>query len=355
MVRASRARSRAEFAWRLLMPILVLALVLSVEAVAAPPAEAGGTSPGTALRQRQQQAEATMLRADRQIRRLQKQRQQHASRLNAAKRALEKAIARRDRARAKLERTGARLESARSTFARAVFVRPNPAGTQRLDKPNLRKQIRALEKKSRQLARQTRLLERKVERARKVKQSRWTKVSASRIRARKAARERAEDKLSAAISQMVTLSQQRADQRLTLASVRGFRAPARGTVSQRYGCTGYGSNPRRGGCRHFHDGVDIAARRGAPVRASADGYVAYVGRNPWDAGARAYVVIIGHARGYETIYGHLLPRRLVRAGQHVERGDLIGRVGSTGRSTGPHVHWEVSRGFRTIDPLRAGR
>ena len=146
-----------------------------------------------------------MLRADRQIRRLQKQRRQHSTRLNAAKRALEKAIARRDRARSKLERTSTHLESARFTFARAVFVRPNPAGTQRLDKPHLRKQIRALEKKSRQLARQTRALERKVERARKVKQSRWTKVSTSRIEARKAARERAEDKLSTAISQMVAL------------------------------------------------------------------------------------------------------------------------------------------------------
>ncbi len=237
-----------------------------------------------------------------------------------------------------------------------MFVRPNPAGTQRLDKPHLRKQIRALEKKSRQLARQTRALERKVEQARKIKQSRWTKVSTSRIRARKAARERAEDKLSAAISQMVALSQQRADQRLRLASARGLQRPS---------AWHHQSTLRMHRLRHA---THAAAAAGTSTTASTSprpvgprcvprptGYVAYVGRNPWDAGSRAYVVIIGHARGYETIYGHLLPRRLVRAGQRVERGDLIGRVGSTGRSSGPHVHWEVSRGFRTIDPRRAGR
>ncbi len=135
----------------------------------------------------------------------------------------------------------------------------------------------------------------------------------------------------------------------------GFQKPARGTLSQRYGCTGYRTNPRRGSCAHFHDGVDIAATRGSTVRASADGYIAYVGRNPWDTGSRAFVVLIGHAGGFETVYGHLQPIRMVQAGQRVERGDVIGRVGVTGRSTGPHVHWEVSRDGHTLDPLRAGR
>ncbi len=94
---------------------------------------------------------------------------------------------------------------------------------------------------------------------------------------------------------------------------------------------------------------------GASVRASADGYVAYVGWNPWDEGRRAYVVIIGHARDLETIYAHLKPVALVRAGQHVRRGQRIGLVGLTGHTSGPHVHWEVSRDFHTMDPRSVGR
>ena len=126
----------------------------------------------------------------------------------------------------------------------------------------------------------------------------------------------------------------------------GFRRPVKGHISQGYGC----QSRRAGHCLRFHDGIDIATRRGARVRASATGYVAYVGWNPWDEQRRAFIVIIGHAGGYETIYAHLLPIRTVRAGQRVARGQPIGRAGSTGHSTGPHVHWEVSRGFRTLDP-----
>jgi murein DD-endopeptidase MepM/ murein hydrolase activator NlpD len=355
MLRAHRARTPGEVAWRLLAPLLSIMLLLTVEAATAPPVEAGsGAGSSTAIRQRQLQAEATMLRADKQIKRLQNSRRQHARRLAAAKRTLDRAIDRRDARRHALVRTAARLERAELGLARTVRVRPNPRGTQVVDRPAARRHIRTLEQKSRQLERRTRKLERDVDVARKSKQARQ-KASRARIATRRAARERAEDRLTAAIRQMMEVSRQRADDRLSLASVRGFRRPAAGSISQRYGCTGYGANPRRGGCRHFHDGIDIAAKRGTPVRASADGYVAYVGRNPWDAGSRAYVVLLVHARGYESIYGHLQPKRLVRAGTRVERGDLIGRIGVTGHSSGPHVHWEVSRGFRTLDPLRAGR
>ena len=99
----------------------------------------------------------------------------------------------------------------------------------------------------------------------------------------------------------------------------------------------------------------VATSRGSPVRASAAGYVAYVGWNPWDRGRRAFVVIIAHRRGYESIYAHLKPQRNVRAGQRVRRGQVIGVVGLTGHTSGAHVHWEVSRHFRTSDPRRAGR
>ena len=66
----------------------------------------------------------------------------------------------------------------------------------------------------------------------------------------------------------------------------------------------------------------------------------------------AYIVIIGHRGGYQTVYGHLLPVRKVRAGKVVRRGKVIGLMGSTGNSTGPHLHWEVRRGATALDPRR---
>jgi murein DD-endopeptidase MepM/ murein hydrolase activator NlpD len=124
-------------------------------------------------------------------------------------------------------------------------------------------------------------------------------------------------------------------------------------VTQEFGCTGFYLEPRRGSCSHFHDGIDIANANGTPVRAGDDGVVAYVGWNPYDSDP-AYQVVIGHSGGYTTGYFHLLPRRAVRAGQVVRRGQVIGYMGSTGNSTGPHVHWEVYRNGRPVNPRSAG-
>jgi murein DD-endopeptidase MepM/ murein hydrolase activator NlpD len=148
---------------------------------------------------------------------------------------------------------------------------------------------------------------------------------------------------------MLALSKERAAEH-SAGSARRFQLPARGTITQGYGCQGRQGRRGEDRCGRFHDGIDIATRRGARVRASAGGYVAYVGWNPWDHGRRAFVVIIGHARGLETVYAHLRPIRLVKAGQAVRRGQAIGVVGLTGRTTGAHVHWEVSRDFATMDP-----
>ena len=356
MFRAPRATTAVDVAWRLLTPLLAILLVFSFEAMAPMPAEAASSGSGaSSIRGRQLRAEATMLRADKQVKRLQLQRQRYEKRFKAAKRKLDKAIDRRNAVRGRLERTEDRLDDAGHVLARAVRVRPNPRGTQAVDKPALRKQLRKLDSKVERLEKKTRKVERKVERARKAKQARHKKVAKARVEARKDARERAEDRLGGAIKQMLDLSKARAGADFRTASGKGFMKPARGTISQPYGCTGYRANPRRGSCAHFHDGIDIAARRGTRVRAAADGFVAYVGRNPWDNGERAFVVIIGHAGGYETVYAHLQPQRKVRAGQRVERGDVIGTIGTTGHTSGPHVHWEVSRGFRSQNPLRAGR
>jgi murein DD-endopeptidase MepM/ murein hydrolase activator NlpD len=119
--------------------------------------------------------------------------------------------------------------------------------------------------------------------------------------------------------------------------------PTTGNVTQPYGCTGYGANPPRAGCAHFHDGIDIANRSGTPIVAAASGVVAYVGYNQWEA-VPAWIIIVAHGGGVSTLYAHMQPRSTVRVGQTVKRGQLIAYMGTTGRTTGSHLHFEVWRG-----------
>ena len=81
------------------------------------------------------------------------------------------------------------------------------------------------------------------------------------------------------------------------------------------------------------------------------GVVAYVGWNPWDEGSRAFIVVVGHPDGYVTRYGHLIPSRKVRVGQLVRKGQKIGKMGSTGNSTGTHLHMELLRYTTPLDPI----
>jgi len=97
----------------------------------------------------------------------------------------------------------------------------------------------------------------------------------------------------------------------------------------------------------FHTGIDIVSYPGTPVRATADGKVIYAGRHP----GYGKVVVIRHGFGYSTLYGHLQKIK-VRAGQKVRRGEVIGYLGSTGRSTGPHLHYEVRRYGRYLNPSK---
>jgi murein DD-endopeptidase MepM/ murein hydrolase activator NlpD len=96
----------------------------------------------------------------------------------------------------------------------------------------------------------------------------------------------------------------------------------------------------------FHDGVDFGARCGAPVRTAAPGRVAAVGRQ----GAYGLRVVVRHDDGLETIYGHLATAT-VEPGDEVDPSTIIGRVGSTGVSTGCHLHVGVHRAGQPIDPL----
>ncbi len=95
----------------------------------------------------------------------------------------------------------------------------------------------------------------------------------------------------------------------------------------------------------LHEGIDIASSHGYAVRAAASGVVRYAGYR----GTYGNLIILAHEQDTETYYGHL-SRILVKAGQKVERGVVIGRVGSTGHSTGPHLHFEVRVRGRPLDP-----
>jgi murein DD-endopeptidase MepM/ murein hydrolase activator NlpD len=101
------------------------------------------------------------------------------------------------------------------------------------------------------------------------------------------------------------------------------------------------------GEREFHQGMDIVAPQGAIVRAPADGLIARAGR----MSGYGKMIDLSHGYGYTTRYGHL-SEILVRSGQRVLRGDPIGRVGSTGHSTGPHLHYEIFKSGLRVNPYR---
>ncbi|MFN5135444.1 MAG: M23 family metallopeptidase, partial [Chitinophagaceae bacterium] len=97
----------------------------------------------------------------------------------------------------------------------------------------------------------------------------------------------------------------------------------------------------------FHAGLDFAAPQGSPVYATADGVVEVAGNLGNGFGNH---VVINHGFSYETLYGHMV-RVKARVGQKVRRGEVIGWVGSTGKSTGPHLHYEVHKNGREINPV----
>lgn len=130
-------------------------------------------------------------------------------------------------------------------------------------------------------------------------------------------------------------------QYLLLASTPSI-TPVRGFISSGYGM-------RRNPFTHtadFHTGVDISALLGKPVVSTANGTVIFAGPKP----VIGNLVIIDHGYGIKTSYGHL-SKILVQIGQKVKRWDTIALVGNTGKSTGPHLHYEISRNNDTVNPL----
>ena len=100
--------------------------------------------------------------------------------------------------------------------------------------------------------------------------------------------------------------------------------------------------------RKMHTGIDFTAKTGTPIYAAGNGTVVH----PGDLGGSGYGIqlVIAHGYGYHTLYAHM-SRAVARPGQRVKRGDLIGYVGSTGRSTAPHLHYEVIKNGRKINPI----
>ncbi len=112
-----------------------------------------------------------------------------------------------------------------------------------------------------------------------------------------------------------------------------FQWPTRGFISQYFSV--------------YHSGIDIANAIGIPIYAADGGYVTYAG---WDNTGYGYMVLINHGNGFSTLYAHL-SRYFVDIGQAVARGQLIAAMGSTGNSTGPHLHFEVRYGDIPRNPL----
>ena len=129
-------------------------------------------------------------------------------------------------------------------------------------------------------------------------------------------------------------------QRSLLASTPALR-PAEGWITSRFG---YRQSPFTGR-KEFHKGYDIANRKGTAIMATADGVVSFVGKK----GGMGNVIVIDHGHGMLTRYAHL-SKSLKKRGEKVKRGDIIAQMGSSGRSTGPHLHYEVRLNGVAVDP-----
>jgi murein DD-endopeptidase MepM/ murein hydrolase activator NlpD len=133
------------------------------------------------------------------------------------------------------------------------------------------------------------------------------------------------------------------DKRNQLAAATPSIWPTHGWLSSSMGNR---SDPLTGE-KDFHPGLDISADKGDPVYSTADGRVTHAA----SAGNYGNLAIVDHGYGLETRYGHLSVFK-VTIGQKVRRGDLLGLVGSTGRTTGPHLHYEVRANGRILNPLQ---
>jgi murein DD-endopeptidase MepM/ murein hydrolase activator NlpD len=335
--------------------VFAFVLLLTMDGLIPHPLEASALGRQVATARRSQARAATrMRRADHKLKAIRRQRETDAKERKSGGSRVNRLKQRRASARSRLRRADARLEIAELDLGRKLRVHPNPLRFQAADKPKARKQVKSLRAKARLAGTKASRIERKTARAQKKQHARHRRRGRyrRRINAKIRQRESAEALLGTRIREMIDLAQQKVVRktRVTPASG-GLKRPTRGHISQRFGCTRVRKVKGSRRCVQYHDGIDIAAPRGTRVHASANGVVVYSGFNPWDNRRRAFTVIIAHRGGLLTTYAHLRPGKRVKAGQYVRQGQTIGYVGVTGHTSGPHVHWEVSRDGHMKNPL----
>jgi murein DD-endopeptidase MepM/ murein hydrolase activator NlpD len=121
-------------------------------------------------------------------------------------------------------------------------------------------------------------------------------------------------------------------------------------ISGEFGCSTFTGYAPGNGCAHFHNGIDMVAPYGTPVKSAGAGTVVYVGWNWADGSDPAWIVVVAHSPTLRTWYAHLQPKRPVEVGQSVSKGTVIGYEGSTGKSTGAHLHWMVELNGTFVNP-----
>jgi murein DD-endopeptidase MepM/ murein hydrolase activator NlpD len=131
-----------------------------------------------------------------------------------------------------------------------------------------------------------------------------------------------------------------------------LRWPMSGSISGEFGCSPFPFYGPGNGCAHFHNGIDIVAPYGTPVKAAGAGRVVYIGWNYADGSDPAWIVIIAHSQDLSTWYAHMQPRYPggIGAGSVVAAGQVIGYEGNTGKTTGAHLHWMVQYNGKFVNP-----
>ena len=230
-----------------------------------------------------------------------------------------------------------------------------------------RRQVAELQKEREAVAAMKAGLEAKqAQQAQVVKQIQDQKVQLQSMRDQRAATEQQIAAIEARFQQQLAeMEAQRAALQAQIAALirESFRArssgkwkwPIDGVITQGFGCTSYPFEPYDPSCptHHFHSGIDIATDYGTPVHAADGGIVHnFTMGCTWGGGLCGYgrYVVIVHAGGFTTLYGHL-SGWAVADGVQVDKDTIIGYEGSTGNSTGPHLHFEIDLGGTPVDPL----
>jgi len=199
------------------------------------------------------------------------------------------------------------------------------------------------------------ILEQQTAQALAIQQAAYTKLARNRhnlakaLAATAAARAALSSKISGLVAQQYQLGNIPSQYNGTLIW------PMKGTVTQEFGCTGVIYEPPFGSCPHFHQGIDIVSPLGcgAPIQASGDGRVAYIGWNYADGSDPAWIVIIAHSSNLATWYAHMRADTYpsgIATGSVVKQGQVIGYEDTTGHSTGCHLHWMVQYNGTFMNP-----